>query len=89
MSSPYTPLLGSSFNQDINDDSSDPPKRKSKCSTCPRKLLKHVMVKSVDKYRGGVMINADYNHARVVLDLDFPRDLPLYRYLKKLMKEQE
>jgi len=42
------------------------------------------IIKSVDKYRSDASANKDYDKARVILDLQFPRDLILYRVIKQL-----
>jgi hypothetical protein len=46
--------------------------------------LSHGIIASIDKYRSEPLVNMDYDRARVVLDLEFPRDLRLYHLLKRM-----
>ena len=46
--------------------------------------LDGVEVMDIDKYRSHARVKQDYDRARVVIELEFPRHLNLYHKLKKM-----
>ena len=51
--------------------------------------LDNVEVMAINKYRSTSKVNENYDRARVVLDLQFPRDLALLQKLKSQLKSKE
>ena len=50
--------------------------------------LDNIEVITINTYRSGTQVNQSNDRARIVLDLQFPRDLALFKKLKSQMGER-